>query len=117
MNIFIKKMKIIHSKKIFIQVKNGLSPRATPTGVPFVICHQISENVILCANRNFLLKYRMAATPFANVWMLQCSYKSYNVSNKQRHQHKETMIIICIVPTSLDILVDFMMISFTSSMS
>ena len=26
------KMKIIHSKKIFIQVKNGLSPRATPGG-------------------------------------------------------------------------------------
>ena len=33
-----KKMKIIHSKKIFIQVKNGLSPRATPLGLnPLVL--------------------------------------------------------------------------------
>ena len=59
-----RKSKIIHSKKIFIQVKNGLSPRASDgRGTPDAPAKKIYDSVWF-QNLNFMSGYRWAGSDF-----------------------------------------------------
>ena len=68
-----QKKKIIHSKKIFIKVKNGLSPRATPTHAH---THRFfSTNIFLLETSHRNQCMQRASTYFCKIfWSLYCNF-------------------------------------------